>query len=217
MSYCDPVWISDYNYRNVLEYRDTSAYDAVFAGGGAAARQRTLVVWGGVRDGEPVLAPAFEWTGPVRMPDGEGRYRLEGLDGTGLVLFDVAVEPLELDHGDASHFLVALPAEVAQPDRLERLRLTGGEGRIERTRRPALATPTVELRRRAGARPGDGAAVEGRWSEEQFPLAIVRSRATGRVVAISRDGVVALPDRADAVEVWLSDGVRGHRARLVER
>lgn len=216
MSYCRPVWISDYNYDKVLAYRDTSEYDAAALAQDGA--QETLVVWGGVRAGELVLGPAVEWSGPVALPRGTGKYRLEGLDGAGQSLFGVAVQPLALDHGAASHFLVALPAELAHTDRLERLRLTGPEGRVERVRRAsATAEPELDVRRRTGP-PGVGPGrAAGHWSAAEYPLAVVRSRATGLVVAMSRDGTVELPGRTDALEVWLSDGVRSHRARMVDR
>jgi hypothetical protein len=211
MSYCfDRVWVSDYNYEKVLTYRDSSAFDQPAAAGVAGDR---LVVWGGVRDGELTLEPALEWPGAPVMPEAGGRYRVEGFDAVGAPLFSLAFEPRRLDHVHGSVFAWALPAATAGLERLERLRLTGPEGTVERRRGAGAETAVPSVRTRAVA--GRGLAAgrrEGRWDVARYPLAVARDPASGAVVALSRTGAIELPDRP--VDVTLSDGVRSRRARV---
>ena len=227
MSYCDPIWISDYNYERVLAYRDSSEYDAAFesaaaaalpATGGTAAggTARTLLVRGGVFDGELRLEPALEWTGRVELPGDGGRYTLQGFDQAGGLLFSLAFEPRALDHG-GSQFLMALPEGLARIDALHRLRVRGPEGTAERSR-PGRPAGAAEIRlERTGGAAGAPASVAARWDASAYPLAVVRDRATGRIRAMSRTGTIELPDADPArFEVMVSDGIRSQSARMVQ-
>ncbi len=235
MSYCDPIWISDYNYENVIAYRDSSEFDAAFVDGAtpggravgpgsseAAARARTgrepvLVLRGGVLDGALRLGPALELEARPVVPT-EGAYRLEGLDAGGGVVFSVPVEPRKLDHLGGSQFLVALPSVMARPERLATLRLSGPEGTVERRagppREPAV---TLEAAVAGQGTPGIAMAI-ARFDPEAFPLAVVRDRATGLIRAMSRSGRVAVPSADPAeLDIVLSDGIRSVPARVVRK
>lgn len=220
MSYCDPIWISDYNYEKVLEYRDTSAFDAAFedraTGAIRAPRERTLVVGGSIRDGELRLQPALELDVmlPRQSPTG-GTHVVEGLDAAGDRLFSVPVTPWPLGRENSAVILAAIDVEVAQPDRLVTLRLRGPEGVVERTRGAGTEEASVRVERLAAGGAGGGAVAEARWNPDVFPLAVVRNRSSGRIIAISRVGVVRLPNVDPAqVEVLLSDGVATESARV---
>ncbi len=241
MSYCDPIWISDYNYEKVMAYREVSPYDGAAAttAGLRAARAvgpegvtpdgTTLVIRGGVQGGQLRLSPALEWNGPATPDAAGGPYTLEGLDDAGAVIFSRAVELRRLDHGDDAHFFAAIPSAEANPDRLARLRLTGPEGSVERGRSsnrlgPLSRRPDVTLGARTGGRGGvRGAPGAGRatavWDAGAYPLAVVRDKVTGRIRAMSRSGSVIIPDDMDAgrVDVLLSDGIRTHRANVVQQ
>jgi hypothetical protein len=225
MSYCDPIWISDYNYRRVVAYRDTSEWDMAFedpaTGSLRAPEQRTLVMRGGVVEGRLRLEPALEWTAPPAVPADGGRYTLEGFDPAGGPLFRLRLEPQPLDHASASTFLVSLPAERARTDRLHRLRLTGPEGAIERVRTVASTVVPATLEPDPGpgapARPAPVARM-ARWNRDAYPLVVVRDRETGSIVAMSKTGRVPLPDRSpDDLEVLFSDGVGTRPGRLLNR
>ena len=125
MSYCDPAWTSDYSFTKALEYRMGLPPAPAAAGGGTA--ERTLLLWGGVRDGELRLEPVFEWDAPVKLPASPGPYRLEGIDAAGGRMFSLSFAPERVDHGGAG-FLFAVPVEEGRPDELERVTLTGPEG-----------------------------------------------------------------------------------------
>lgn len=228
MSYCDPIWISDYNYEKVMTYRDASEFDSAFLGAAglrsaadrSAAEGQTLVVRGGVRSGRLMLSPALEWEGPVSVPSAAGWYTLQGLDEAGAVVFSVAVEPRRLDHGQDAHFVIALPADRAQPERLARLRLSGPEGTVERVRSRGADRRHPDATLRGRGAPGVAAnRASVSWDAGEYPLAVVRDRDTGRIRAMSRTGRVTLPTDTDAgrLEVLLSDGLRTHRANVVQR
>lgn len=214
MTYCDPSWISDYNYERVLAYRDTSAFDAEFEDPGAPSRaeQDVLIVAGGVSDGALRLSPALRSTTRPVLPGKDGAYTLEGRDANGAVLFSLSLEPRQLDHGGAL-FALAIPSEMAQPDRLAALRLTGPEGVVERARATAPSRPAMVLR----DGPARSGPPEALWDAGAYPLAVVRDRATGQILAMSRTGRLTLPADPSRVDVVVSDGVGMHRVDLESR
>ena len=67
MSYCDPSWISDYTYRNLLNFRSTY-YPNTGSAPGRAASQRGLLVWGRIEGGRLVLEPGIEVDAPALLP-----------------------------------------------------------------------------------------------------------------------------------------------------
>ena len=125
MSYCDPWWVSDFSFAKALEYR--MELPPVPAAPVGRAVERTLLLWGGVQDGELRLEPVFEWETPVKLPTSPGPYRLEGIDAVGGSMFSMSFTPDRIDHGGAG-FLFAVPVEEGWADELEQVTLTGPEG-----------------------------------------------------------------------------------------
>ena len=125
MSYCDPVWTSDYSFTKALEYRMGLPPEPAAAGGRAV--EKTLLLWGRVQDAELRLEPVFEWDTPVKLPTSPGPYRLEGIDAAGGSMFSMSFTPDRVDHGGAG-FLFAVPVEEGWADELDRVTLTGPEG-----------------------------------------------------------------------------------------
>ena len=126
MAYCYPRWISDYNFRKALDYRLTIASaPALFAQ--RATAQPTLLLWGGIQDGELRLEPAFAHNARLKLSEASGSYQLEGLDAEGRRLFSLSFTPDELDHGGSS-FLFAVPFDPEWTDDLDRITLTGPDG-----------------------------------------------------------------------------------------
>ena len=126
MSYCDPAWTSDYSFTKALEYRMELPPPPAATPGGRTV-ERTLLLWGGVRDGELRLEPVFQWDTPVKLPTSPGPYRLEGIDAAGERMFSMRFTPDRVDHGGTG-FLFAVPVEEWRADELERVTLTGPEG-----------------------------------------------------------------------------------------
>ncbi len=216
MTYCDPTWISDYNYELVMGYRQTSRYDSAFwapeteaAAGLAASSEGSLIVNVGVSRGALRLGPVVESEASAQVPPLGGPYTLEGLDETGGVVFSLSFTPRPLDHGGAL-FSAALPRSLAQPERLATLRVTGPEGVLEAGRATSGPPPMAVTEAGAGRQ-------VARWDATTYRLAVVRDRATGRIVAMARGGEIPLPGDPSELDVTLSDGVRSHPVELEQR
>lgn len=202
MTYCDPAWISDYNYEKVVDWRVLTEVTA----DPPAPAEDVVLVHAIVRDGGIRLSPAIPvHTSPTALP-GTGRYTLTGLTADGGTLFTLQFEPDPIDHGGAI-YSAAIPVAVAQPDRLATLRVTGPEGVAKRQRAPGGVSPTVVVE------DGGGTGAVLRWDVATYPMAVIRDRATGQIVAMPRGGAFRVPDPG-AVAVTLSDGVRGHAVEL---
>ena len=140
MSYCLPAWISGYSFVKALRYRTGGASGArgggqaagaePNGGGGPPLPSRTgpsLILWGGVREGRPVLEPAFEWDAAPRLPARPGPYRLTAWDDGGRETLSLSFEPERTSHGGRS-FLFAVPLEGGRRDVPARVVLRGPEG-----------------------------------------------------------------------------------------
>jgi len=126
MGYCDPPWISDYQFTNALHFRLRDE-----ARPQAAVVARALLVWGGVgADGLPYLRPAFAAEAPPALPVSTGEYRLTGRTADGTVLFSLAFAmPGLADGGGRASFAYALPA-APKSEGLAVLTLTGPGGSV---------------------------------------------------------------------------------------
>ena len=126
MTYCEPRWISGYNFTKMLNHR-------VSLGGAAttvAPFQRSLLLWGGL-DGEKnlFLDPAIVVPVPAVLPDSEGAHRLVGLAADGRELFSLNFDMPTVADGDGrASFAFSLPADPAWSDALARITLSGPEG-----------------------------------------------------------------------------------------
>ncbi|HEX7088885.1 MAG TPA: Ig-like domain-containing protein [Longimicrobiales bacterium] len=210
MSYCSPEWISDYTFRAVLQFREN---EAAARPAYAAAREPALVVWGRMDGRTLVLEPAFEAETRPALPAAPGPYTLQGLDAAGGVLFELSFAGEAPGHGprDARHFAFALPASLAQPQRLARLRLTGpGAPAAERARTLAQARVSPAPMAEAVAS-GD---VRVRWNAAAFPLAVVRDPGTGEILSFARSGTALVRSSAAELELVFSDGVGSTRRRV---
>ena len=212
MSYCSPEWISDYTFRAVLAFREAEADGRAAY---AAAPESTLVVWGRMDGRSLTLEPAFEVETRPSLPAEPGPYTLQGLDAAGAVVFELSFAGEALGHGpsDERHFAFAVPASLAQPQRLERLRLVGpGVPAAE------IARPPVAARAQAQAAPVLEARAAGvvdlRWDAGASPLVVVRDPRTGDVLAFARGGTTAIDTDAAELELILSDGIRSARQRV---
>lgn len=216
MSYCSPVWVSDYTVKGVLAWRQGDAVHAAPPRGEDAAGglEDCLVVWGRVERGAWVLEPAF----PARLqppPAEPGDAVLEAFDAEGRRLFTHAFALAQVACGAAQpgdgQFTLALPLEPGLRARIARLEVSqSGLVRAVRTPSPlarlAPARP-VSVRLRNGG-------TELLWDDGAFPLAVVRDPGTGVVLAFARGGAVVLPRPLADLEVLLSDGIQGLPLRL---
>ncbi len=201
MSYCTPVWVSDYTYTGVYDFlAGTSSIpeDRI----AASAPEQVLIVWGHVRTGELVLEPAFEVTARPSLPSGSGAYTVQALDAGGAPLFSysfngngIADEP-----GSARGFAFAIPLARFDASRLAALELRGGARHARVNARAFSATGLIARLR--------GNRAEVQWNGGDWPMALVRDARTGQVLAIGRGGTVQLAAPGADLVVTVSNGVR---------
>lgn len=214
MSYCTPVWVSDYTYMALLNAR--LAAGPVTAAQGAVCD--CLLVWGSLAGDAIEVNPAFVTRTRVQLPEQPGPWRVEGVRNDGSTVFAQAFEPSEIDHApDVRHFAFALPVSAGDLASMAAVRVRGPGGSATMSRLAPGASATSQ-RLQAGAASlrltSGGTSAMLSWPTGAFRGALVRDPATGEVLAISRDGSVALGSGVTEVDVTLSDGVRSQTVRV---
>jgi hypothetical protein len=215
MSYCDPAWISDYNYRGVLNFRGSIASGRP-ATAAARARTRVVLVRGTIVDREGVrLAPAFAIDAPPALPASTGPYRLEARDIAGRVIFALNFTPEVIDHAPAlRHFAFAVPLTPADEAAVATIDVRGPEGRALRTRKvgpPALRAPGDLAPRRLA-----GGLVRVTCEDSAAAGILVRGAVSGAVLATANAPNVDIATRSGAsLEVVCSDGVVSSRTSVI--
>ena len=138
MSYCDPYWISDYQFTNALRYRLETESGSILVAAAApppAASGRALLLWGGL-DGEggPYLRPAFFIDAPPTLPAAGGAYSLTGRDPGGAELFSLSFAMAEYTDAedDRAGFSFALPVTWTEELASIRLQGPGGSASLDR-------------------------------------------------------------------------------------
>lgn len=171
MSYCGPIWTSDYHFTNALAHRlrDEGASAAALG----ARPVRSLLLWGGVdTTGTPFLNPAFVTDAPPTLPDSAGDYTVTGRDASGRALFSLsfAMPVAVSEEAEVSSFVFALPVQPTWADALASVTLSG---------------------------PADTATLNG---DSDIPMVILRDRVTGHVRGFLRDVADPGAVQADAVD-----------------
>jgi hypothetical protein len=217
MSYCNPEWISDYNFRRILDWRRQSSMGAPAMVD--AAPVDGLLVWGGVNRAGAKLEPAFPVRAAPLLPSGGGSHRLVGFDDSGREIFRVDFEPAAMSDGvdpQERHFAFVVPVpEGVRVARIDLQTPVGGASRTSRYSSVAAVPPAESMQVVSGA----AGARTLEWRLADFPLAILRDGPTGEITGFDRSGRLDLAGLGADVDVILSDGIRGWRvtpAGLVE-
>ena len=179
MSYCDPNWISEYNFTGALRYRLASEAAADLP----ASPEPSLLLWGGTEaDGTPYLRPAFAVEAPPTLPDSAGSHRIFGRATDGEILFSLsfAMTPVADREGRAG-FLFGVPFPPEWAGRLDAIELTGptGSATLDRT----TDRPSAILRDPASGR----------------VRAILLDRASALAAAAGEPGAMHLPPNLDVL------------------
>ncbi len=200
MGYCNNEWISDYTYRGVMQYR--SAEPAVASALGQAI-QPTLVVWGRIVNGQPVLEPAFQATTRPSLPRNAGPYTLEARAADGARVFSFGFSALDVadDPNGGKHFAFAVPLAPERHARIEHLRLSaaGAVATLARSGQPA-----AEVR----VSPAGAGRVAIRWDPARSPMVVVRDRVTGEVLSFARGGHAEVAATRPDLSLTVSDRIR---------
>jgi hypothetical protein len=214
MAYCDAKWISEYTYSGVLDYL-TGSSPMVQASTVSSAVQPCLLVWGHIRNGEPVLEPAFQINTRPSLPRQSGPYSLEARASDGSSIFNLSFTANQIADapGNQENFVFAVPLSAARASRLASLQLTGrGKSAIS-----AAATALSGTQQAGGAslelRRGGSGRVALRWDVRAHPMIMVRDAETGEVLSFARGGDVELSTHKGRLDLLMSDGVRSTLVR----
>ena len=152
MSYCHPVWLSDYHYGIAIQSRLDAA-----ASPPAAPRERVLAVQGMIdADGIPVLRPAFYVEGtPTRITGGS--HGISG-SGPGGELFSYRFAPDEIMDGPGGASFFHLVPATWRDEELASITLTAPDGRVS-ARSADTGQPSPIVMR-------DGQVVRWRWRRQ---------------------------------------------------
>lgn len=200
MGYCANEWISDYTYRGVMEYRRAESVTASALGD---AIQPSLVVWGRIENGWPVLEPAFQTTTRPSLPEADGPYTLEARSDDGSRVFSFSFSPVEVadDPNGGRHFAFAVPLPPERSARIAQLRLSGEGGSVMLSRAGG-GTADVEV---SAAGPGR---VALRWDPGRNPMVVVRDPESGRILSFARDGRAEVAADEPELSLTLSDRIQ---------
>ena len=188
MGYCDPLWISDYNFLRALNYRLNE--EAVPEISPRAAAGRSLLLWGR-RDqyGELYLEPAFVVDAQSFLPRSSGPYRLTGEDGRGSTLFALEFAMNEFADDEGGTFAFVVPAHAGWSTDLERISLEGPEG-VVTTDDSSDRYVSLLLDRYSGSVRG----VLREWNDSMFSATAVRRVAPEPDLEISISNGIPDPD-----------------------
>ncbi len=203
MSYCNPDWVSDYNYLAVLAARGSGPSIQPVAAGS----NRGLLVWGRIVNGNVILEPAVMVNAPARLPAVAGPHHIEGFDAAGGRVFSLSFEGdvvQDLPSGDERHFAYVVPLAANDQARLASVRLTGNGLTAIRVPAAGLRAGTTTVAPLRAARVGQE--MDVRW-DPQYPLAVVRDAGTGQILSFARGGSIRVPAGLAGVTVDLSDGI----------
>jgi hypothetical protein len=211
MGYCPNPWISDYTYQRVMVFRQSQPSGSAIAG----VVQPSLLVWGRIENGRPVLEPSFEIMTRPSLPTRPGPYSIEATAIDGTRLFNLSFEAAAVaDNPHSSrHFVFAVPLDQARASRLGQVRLTAPGAQVATMSQSAArvqqraAPAEIVARREAGG-------VALKWNAAANPMVMVRDPDTGEVLSFARGGVAQVQTGKGEIDLDVSDGVRSHRVRL---
>jgi hypothetical protein len=212
MGYCfqDP-WISDYTYREVMEFR---AADAAASARMAGAPGPSLLIWGRMVNRRLVLEPVFQIVTRPSLPRRPGPYSVTGTASDGSRVFALSFDAAAAadDPQGSRHFAFAVPIDPAQAARLASVRLVGPGGAVANSRAPAQLRMATLQESVVARRQGQSVALQ--WDASVYPGIMVRDPDTGQVLSFARGGNARVWTTKREVDLEMSDGVQSQRLRL---
>jgi len=129
MSYCEPMWISDYSFSRAMSHRIMLGATVPPA---FAAVTRGLLLWGGLDEaGELTLEPAFVVDAPLKLPESDGPYTIRGEREDGSNLFSLSFAISEYADTEGGSFAFIVPVREDWSENLHRITLSGPGGFAE--------------------------------------------------------------------------------------
>jgi hypothetical protein len=206
MGYCSNEWISDYNYRAVLQYRGSTPDVVTVA---SSMVQPALMVWGRIEAGRMELYPSFQVTTRAVLPRRPGPYSIQARADDGSSLFDLSFDPAEVadDRQGQKQFAFAVPLPPDGAARLASIRLLG-QG--EQVSLPQSAGEAAVVR---ATRSGPGRVLL-EWDAAKSPMVLVRDPGTGQILTFARGGRTQLTTTRPELSVTLSNRAQSRDLRI---
>jgi Metallo-peptidase family M12B Reprolysin-like len=213
MGYCNPQWISDYSYTQILDFMGAPTKAL------STASTSCILVWGRVHDGELILEPAFLVQARPHLPSRRGDYRVDARDVSGGRLFDLSFDlPPVADHpnGQEGAFAWTVPVTARQASALYELEARGPQSRaVQRSRNQDIGGPARRAPYFLERVSSNELHLE--WDASVHPVVIVRDPATREVLSFARGGSMKVRSRLSEVQLELSDGARTEVQRATLR
>ncbi len=203
MSYCSPVWISDYFYGETLDYRASSGFNIVEP----AVGETTLLVTGNVENGVVDLEPLTQMEVAAVTPS-PGPYTLIGRDASGQVVLSQSFSAYQAEAPQGAQtppagFSFGVPIDRTTLEALVSIEIVSG-GETLAIRRASAVTAPSGLTLQAI---GDG----WTWDTTAYERAVLIDPSTGLVMGYDTTGTIKIDGPLD---VMLSDGIRSQTFQL---
>ena len=191
MSYCQPAWVSDYHYQEVMDYRAAYGYSVHTAAGDGPV---TVLLVQGWMDAETVHLDPLLITTLGQRPITSGPYTFIAWDDAGTEVLRVPFDTLDLSLHGVRGFHLTVPLPGTEDLTLSRVRLEHrGEIVLERSLpvRTTALTPTTVTHQADGR-------VTITWDARTYDALMVRD---------GPDGILLGRDYSGQLEVWPTHGV----------
>jgi hypothetical protein len=202
MGYCFPVWISEYTWRGVFQWR-TNAAPVV----SNIRKQPGVLIAGSIDEtGQVTLRPALSADVVIPAPATSGDVSIAVTSGSGAVLAETRVQSTAVDHAAGErHFIAILPAD----------RAVGAAKVVASTRNNATAALSVM----AGDPVVSARVLSGGRTEFRNDLGramLLRDGATGDVLSVAWTGRIVLT-HTGPVTASVSNGLRSTTRTITYR
>lgn len=218
MSYCSPVWVSDYTYKGVLTFRAGSSIGIIVNNNTAATPPEGLLIWGRIEDGQITLEPAFRI--PVKNAEPtSGPYTWEAHDAIGRVLASVsfdAPEVADIPDRSVKMFSFVAPLDTNILDAIQTMHLKFGGQELARRTVSLASADDIEASVHIEDLPDHRTQIV--WDADRFPVLMVRDANTGEVRGFLRGGNADVDASPAEIELRAPDSTRSEvfRHRRVE-
>jgi hypothetical protein len=218
MGYCDNVWVSDWSFDRVINYRMAGFNNVGFKTSlNAPSLQSSLLINGFVANDTVHFGKILQLSIPSRF-ESEGDYQMVGLDAFGMELFRQAFYLDRIDHSEQQHFSVAVPL-VESPHLLQKLQ-------VIHSKRDAIlgvksASDFLSVRQKNSDQyPPEAISlgddkVQIIWNPALYDAAMVRDLKTGNILAINSSGKITVISNSVEFELTFTKGFYQHKEIVI--
>jgi hypothetical protein len=210
MSYCDNQWVSEYNYRRVLELRANAQLNSVLP------PTSTVLLSGSISGGRVMIDPGLAVDTRPTPSDPNGSFVAEGRARDGRLLFSHRFTPYAVSDArrDEEAFVLAVPMAAELRASLHEVAVREVRGSREGRRRRALFTTSDADAFRLSRSVRGGSMLE--WSTAEHPMLLIRDRESGVTLGVARTGSIDLSlfGAPGQLDILASDGVTSVRYRI---